>query len=135
MNLIDNLPCDILNIVWDKINPIQKIFLNKTLYNKYNYLIDKLINNYESYVRDIIRLDYIFVFNNILLRNFDNWVIRNNYHYSNIVYPSFIYFLYNFAHKNQSYKCMNLINVNLQISKLKKLNCKEYKIKKKKWMI
>ena len=62
MNIINFLPDDILFIVWGHIEPINKIFLNKTTYIKYNYLIDKLISNYESYLRDIIRNDYNFVF-------------------------------------------------------------------------
>lgn len=134
INKLMNLPCDILNIIWSYINPIQKIFLNKTLYNKYNHLIDKLIINQKSYVRDIIRLDYIFVFNNILSRNFNKWILINNYHYANVIYPSYINFLYNFACQNKSNKCMDSINFNLNISKLKKLNCKDYRIKKKLWI-
>ena len=57
------LPDDILQIIWNYINPKYKIFLNKYLYNKYHYLISNLVNN-KSYIRDIIRLDYSFVFEN-----------------------------------------------------------------------
>ena len=134
MDITKNLPDDILIIIFDYVNPKQKIFLNKIFYNKYNYLIDKIINNYESYIRDIIRLDFKFVFNNILLRNFDKWVVINNFHYGNIIYPNYINFLYSYARSNKSHKCIELINFNLQISKLKKLNCKDYRIKNKKWI-
>lgn len=135
MNIVNFLPDDLLIIVWSYIQPINKIFLNKSYYIKYNNLIDKLITNYDSYLRDIIRHDYYFVFNYILLRNFNKWNIINNIHYNNIIFPSYINYIYNFARNNKSYKCVDLINFNLNISKLKKLNCKDIRDKKKKWII
>lgn len=135
MNIINFLPDDLLYIVWYHIDPKNKIFLSKTNYIKYNHLIDKLISNYESYLRDIIRNDYNFVFNYILLRNLNKWIKINNIHYNNTIFPCYINYLYNFAKNNKSYKCMDLINFNLNISKLKKLNCKDTRDKKKKWII
>lgn len=135
MDIINGLPNELLNIIWSYISPTQKIFLNKTYYNKYNHLIDKLVKNYQSYIRDIIRVDYQFVFNYILLRNFDKWYKINNYHYGNTIYPTYINFIYNYAKNNNSTKCINLINLNLEISKLKKLNCNDYRIKKKLWIL
>lgn len=135
MNIVNFLPDDLLYIVWSHIHPINKIFLSKTNYIKYNYLIDKLISNYESYLRDIIRHDYNYVFNYILQRNFNKWIQINNFHYNNTVFPYYINYIYNFSKNNQSYKCMDLINFNLNISKLKKLNCKDTRDKKNKWII
>ena len=64
-NIIDNLPYDIIEIIWENLNPLNKILLNKEYYSKYNYLIDKhIVNKYESYIRDIIINDYSFVFIN-----------------------------------------------------------------------
>ena len=135
MNIVNALPDDLLQIIWSYLNPIKKIFLNKTYYNKYNYLIDKLIINYQSYIRDIIRVDYQFIFNYILLRNFDKWIKPKNYQYGNIIYPSYIDYIHQYAKNNKSNKCVNLINLNLQISKLKKLSCKDYRRKKKLWIL
>jgi len=132
LNINIYLPNDILELIWNYINPKYKIFLNKYFYNKYNYLIGNLANN-KSYIRDIIRLDYGFVFEKILSTKFKEWISINNYHYGNIIYPNYLDFILNFARDNNSKKCIYLINLNIGISKLKRLNCKDYRIKKRQW--
>jgi hypothetical protein len=135
INIIDDLPNEILDIIFYYLNTREKIFLNKKYYIKYNDYIDQYIINYSSYVRDIIRLDYSFVFEYIIYRNFNKWIKINNYNYKNIIYNNYILFLSDFANKNKATKCLNLLNLHLEISKLKKLNCKDYRIKRKEWIV
>jgi len=135
INIIDDLPNEILDIIFYYLNTREKFFLNKKYYIKYNNYIDQYIINYSSYVRDIIRLDYSFVFEYIIYRNFNKWIKINNYNYKNIIYNNYIFFLSDFANKNKATKCLNLLNLHLEISKLKKLNCKDYRIKRKEWIV
>ena len=85
INIIDDLPNEILDIIFYYLNTREKIFLNKKYYIKYNDYIDQHIINYSSYVRDIIRLDYSFVFEYIIYRNFNKWITINTYNYKNII--------------------------------------------------
>jgi len=135
INIIYDLPNEILYIIFYYLNTREKFFLNKKYYIKYNNYIDQYIINYSSYVRDIIRLDYSFVFEYIIYRNFNKWIKINNYNYKNIIYNNYIFFLSDFANKNKATKCLNLLNLHLEISKLKKLNCKDYRIKRKEWIV
>jgi hypothetical protein len=135
INIIDDLPNEILDIIFYYLNAKEKIFLNKKYYIKYNDYIDQYIIKYSSYVRDTIRLDYSFVFEYIIYRNFNKWIKINNYNYKNIIYNNYIFFLSDFANKNKATKCLNLLNLHLEISKLKKLNCKDYRIKRKEWIV
>lgn len=132
LNINIYLPNDILELIWNYINPKYKIFLNKYFYNKYHYLIGNLADN-KSYIRDIIRLDYGFVFEKILSSKFKEWISINNYHYGNIIYPNYLDFILNYARDNNSKNCIYLINLNIGISKLKRLSCKDYRIKKRQW--
>jgi len=134
MNIIERLPNDILEIIFYYLNIRQKIFLNKKFYIKYNEYIDQYIINYNSYIRDIIRFDCSFVFEYIIYRNYNKWLKINNYNYRNIIYYNYIFFLSDFSDKNKATKCYNLLNLHLAISKLKKLNCKDYRIKHKEWI-
>ena len=135
IDIIEHLPSDILDIIFYYLNIREKIFINKKYYIKYNNYIDQYITNYSSYIRDIIRFDCSFIFEYVIYRNFNKWIKMNNYNYKNIIYNNYIFFLSDFANKNKSSKCLYLLNLHLEISKLKKLNCKDYKIKHKEWIV
>ena len=134
IDIIEHLPNDILDIIFYYVNPREKIFLNKKYYIKYNSYIDTYIYNYSSYIRDIIRFDCSFVFEHIIYRNLNKWIKINNYNYGKVIYYNYIYFLSDFSNKNKATKCLYLLNLDLEISKLKKLNCKDYRIKHKEWI-
>lgn len=92
--LYDKLPDEILSIVKSYIRPSSLIFLNNNYYNKYHYLIKYLIpkNQFENYIRNIIRRDYDFVFQQILHDNFIKWLNIKQYIYKNIMYKNYLYF-------------------------------------------
>jgi hypothetical protein len=130
---IQHLPDEIINIIWSKLNPCHIIFLNKENYKKFNYLIDGMVCNYESYIRDIIRNDYIFSFNYILNRQFKYWLHKRNYRYNDVIFPDYIHFLLNYSISNKASKCNKLINLQLNLSGLKKEWRKNNRIKYNKW--
>ena len=115
-NLIQYLPNDILLIIWQKISPYNKIFINKENYIIYNYLIDNAVKRYESYIRDIIRNDCSYIFNFILKRQFNSFNQIKNYRYYNTNYSNYIYFILYYCQINNSHKCLNLLNLHLDLS-------------------
>ena len=132
-NLITYLPDDIIKIIWYKILPKYKIFINKENYIKFNYLIDQNITNHDSYIRDIIRNDSSYVFYYILQRCFNNWLQMYNYKYKGVIYTNYINFILFYMQQNNSSKCNNLINLQLNLCELKKKLYKNNRIKYNKW--
>tara|TARA_B100001093_G_scaffold507866_1_gene569082 strand:+ start:3026 stop:3445 length:420 start_codon:yes stop_codon:yes gene_type:complete len=134
-DIIEYLPDDIINIIFNKINVFQLIFLNKEYYHKFNYLVDSKINigRYDSYVRDIVRNDYSFIFENILIRKINFWLLRKNYLYNNVIYNDFLDFLLFYCKNNNSNKCSHLIYLQLDLSGLKKKRPKNNRIKYNRW--
>lgn len=122
LDMINNLPDDVIDIIFTLISPKSKIFLTKSFYNQYNNYIDQIINDnkIESYIRDIVRKDYFFSFKAIFYRNLSHWMLMTNYPYSkNIVFENYLAFLKYYAEKNSSSKCFNFINKHYKSDNLK----------------
>ena len=134
MNYFEKLPLELLHIIFDFIPNSYKIFINKDYYKKYNGLIVSRIGNFQSYLRDIIRYDCSFPFKFIINRNLNYWINLNKFTYENRIYNNFFFYLLEYARKNKSTKCLNLLNYELQLSKLKKFKRINYKDIKKSWI-
>ena len=130
INRMALLPEDIINLIFKYLNSVDKIFLNKKYYSKYNILIDKYIiaGRYESYIRDIIKKDYSFVFKKLLNRNFINWILMHNYKYKYATYKDYIHFLLYYSSFNKSNNCNYILNLELQLLGLKNDWCKNNRI-------
>ena len=137
LDLILILPNEIVNIIFNYISSRQKIFLNHNFYWQYNNLIDQIINraNYDSYIRDIIRNECIFVFTKILNRKFSHWIRNSNYRFGNVTYPNYVFYLMYYANKHNSYKINNILNQQFVLSGLKKKWIKSSKIINNRWTI
>lgn len=121
MIYIDLLPNEILDIIFQKLQPSEKIFLNKKNYYKHHYIVKNKIQPrlYESYLRDIIRFDYVFVFKEIIKEKFQYWIIYNK----SIKYQNFIFTTY-FSYINFLVNKYNCIKIKEQIIiNLIKNNC------------
>uniref|UniRef100_A0A6C0KRH7 Uncharacterized protein n=1 Tax=viral metagenome TaxID=1070528 RepID=A0A6C0KRH7_9ZZZZ len=68
---IDNLPTELIGMIYEYIPKIVKVFLSKKIYLEDHWLIRKYINkrDIENYIRTMIRQDNKFVFNEILKEN------------------------------------------------------------------
>ena len=134
--LLYNLPNELLNIIFQKLNISIKVLLNKYYYNKYNHILQKkfTFERYNSLVRNIIRNDYIFIFKHILDENFENWIKFIKYDYKNIIYENYITFLIYYCNKYSSNKCKNIIYNYLNNSGIKKNLLKNNKVKYTKWI-
>jgi hypothetical protein len=109
--LLQKMPEDIVRVVSEFL-PIRTIvWLNKEFYIKYYKKIRSMIvpNLYDNYIRDMVRLDNLFVFKFIARENIMRWMWNKNIIYKNISYSNFLSFLNDFTIKNNSTNCRNLL--------------------------
>jgi hypothetical protein len=114
------LPSEIIDIIKSYIPTTSLIFVNKYYYTNYHYLIKYLIskNNYEKYIRHIIRRDNDFVFQYILNDNIKQFFQIKNYIYKNIIYKNYLYFLSDYCIHNKSTNCRNVLNEIMKLHRL-----------------
>jgi hypothetical protein len=112
----DLLPDDVLDIIFDYINPKCKIFLNKEYYNKYHYLVKSMVKkeDYLNYVKDIIKNNYTFVFKKILEEEFFNFK-KEKIIVKNKRYKSLLHYFHNFCILTKSIDCRKLIEEKMDL--------------------
>ena len=110
---IDKLPDELIDIIKEYIPLEVTIFLNKALYLKNHCVIKQFISNYESYIRDMVRKNNDFVFEQICKENFKKWLFIKKYHYKSIIFSNYIYFLLYFCNENNSSQCREIIKSHL----------------------
>ena len=136
INNIIMLPDELINHIYDYINPISLIFTSKENYFKYHYLLkEKIKDRYESYIREIIRRDNIFSMRVIINENIKIWNNIKKYRYKNILYNSYFDFLLQYALNNYSNKIANLILETTENNGLKKNTHKKNIKINSKWRI
>lgn len=113
LNGLQTLNDNVLDIIYSYLGPEVLWRTNKENYAKHHHIVRTLIlnnyYNYDSYVRDMIRNDYSFVFRHILLERFDDFHKWKKYYFNNTMYPSYLIFLRDFAIDNNSSKCLKAI--------------------------
>ena len=140
---LDKIPDDILiNHIKPILKPETLVWLDKENYTRYHSCIEKQIKHrpsiyhpsgvYESYIRGIIRLDYSFVFEQILNDKIHNWIKIKNYRYNDKIYSTYLNFVFDFSLDNNSVKCRKLIN-NMANALYTKNWYKKTKSKNNKW--
>jgi hypothetical protein len=67
-------------------------------------------DNYESYIRDMVRKDCSFVFAQLLEENFGRWKKNKKYRYKSYVFDNYLCFLGHYSIENNSTKCRELLN-------------------------
>lgn len=105
------LPQDMINVIKEYIPCKYLIFTNKTNYSLYHSLLRENIvgNQFESYVRDMIRRDNFIAFSEIIKENIDIWNRIHHYEYKHCTYNNYIYFLLDYCIENESNQCRILI--------------------------
>ena len=132
---INLLPDDLIMLIWENyIYPISKVWTNKNNYEKYHYLIFYNIQNYDNYIRDIIRLDYNYVAKFIFNEQLQYWIKnKKRLKYQNLIFPTYINYINFLINKHDSGKIKNEILKRLKLQKCEKIWQENYIITKKKW--
>ena len=138
---INNLPKELIDIIFEYVKPIVLMTLNRSYYELYhpsikNYLCN-IKHQYDNYVRDIVRRDNSFVFSQVLKENYRHWLHFHNYYYKEKMYINYLYFLIDYCLVYESNKCRQLIQSTLYGSNVVSKNQHKknlVKIIKRKWM-
>lgn len=119
---IQYLPHELCDIIYSYI-PLKKLlFVTKSIYTTNHSLVKSCIrkDQYENYIRDMIRRDNAFVLDMLLRENFERWLFFKKYYYNVTVYSNYIYFLMEFSIINHSDNCKNVVKQYLVESGLSK---------------
>jgi hypothetical protein len=110
-NNLNKLPDYLMDIIYEYIPEIVKIFLTKKSYLENHYLIRKYIpkQSIENYIRAIVRQDNHFVFKQIFLENYKRWLNMKKYYYRQCIYANYINFLESYAIEHDSTKCRQIM--------------------------
>ena len=134
INILYNIPYDILvNHIYQYISNDVLVWLNKDYYIKYhNNIIIKLgKNNFDSYIRFIIKNDLCFPFKQIISNPeiflYKNFFLRK-YNYKSMYFDTYYDFFNYYSIENNSNNCKNIIN-----SLYNKKKYKQVKIRNNKW--
>jgi hypothetical protein len=119
---MNKLPTELLDIIFSYIPNYYKIHLNKEYFKKYHYLLkNNIINNKtEDYIRDTIKRDNDFIFNQLFIENYNKWSKMYNYYYNSFEFYNYITFLCYFCEENGTSKCKNIIYNYLKINNIMK---------------
>lgn len=133
LNKINKLPENIVNIIFEYLPVKSLLFTQKDIYIKNHKILKNYINNYESYIRDIIRRDNDFVFEVLLNDNIKSMIEKKNYYYNNMIFANKFYFIRHYCIENQADNCNKIIfKYSQQFDLCKNLNKKKI-IKYIKW--
>ena len=103
------LPDDIIRVIQEYI-PVRVLqFTNKISYAAYHLQLRDVIYNYESYVREVVKRDYSFIFERIIREKIQKWNNIKKYVYKNVIYASYIYFILTFCLEHNSQQCRTIL--------------------------
>tara|TARA_B100001287_G_C22482459_1_gene435004 strand:- start:265 stop:675 length:411 start_codon:yes stop_codon:yes gene_type:complete len=135
MLYLNNLPEDVLNNIFLFIDNNEKIFLNKYYYFKFHKLVVKKMDSkiFECYLRDIIRADYSFVFQEILKEKLNFWLIYNKcVRFEKFLFTNYFQYIKYLINKYNSGKIKDKIMCH--VKKSNKLKEKIININNNKWL-
>jgi len=104
---INELPFELLDIIFSYIPDISKLRLNKYYYQKYHskimYIIKK--GQCESYVRCMVRQDNNFIIKHLIKENYMRWIKIYDYYDGGLEFNNYVSFLKYYCCENNSEKC------------------------------
>jgi hypothetical protein len=108
--LLSALPDELKNIVYEYIPLVTKAFLTKENYMKYHRNILSKCLQIESCIRDMIKRDNDFVFNQMMNDCYERWIRIQRYVYKNHRYLNYVYFVRDYCVEQESTKCKNVVD-------------------------
>jgi hypothetical protein len=110
---MDILPIDVMKIIFEYINVKTLLWVSKKYYIKYHNVLtsNMLRKNYneESYLRNIIKNDYYFVFQRNVEERIYKWISIKSPVYNNIVFKNYLHFLINYCIDKNATRCRNVL--------------------------
>jgi hypothetical protein len=102
------LPCELIQLIWDKLSTECKATLNVGLYQTHHQHLYRSIDPRMlcSMHREVVRTDSAFVLKRILSEDGVVMVGRKGYRYGNSVFASYMAFLLDQARKHSADRCV-----------------------------
>ena len=125
MNLCQIFPPEILEIIWSFLPEESKAFVSISYYKKYHklYIYPMLKPRYDSYMRFVIRNNYLFLMKQNLTDHYEKWIKSYNWHYRQETYTTYIHYLLTISIEYNSQSIINLLRET--IKKNSKINKKQ----------
>lgn len=125
MKLYKIFPREILEIIWDFLPEKSKAFVTKTYYEKYHklYIYPLLKPRFNSYIRFVIRNNYLFLMEQNLTDHYETWIKLYNWSYKQETYTTYIHYLLTASIEYNSQSIINLLRET--IKKKSKINKKQ----------
>ena len=125
MKLYKIFPREILEIIWDFLPEKSKAFVTKTYYEKYHklYIYPLLKPRFNSYIRFVIRNNYLFLMEQNLIDHYETWIKLYNWSYKQETYTTYIHYLLTASIEYNSQSIINLLRET--IKKKSKINKKQ----------
>lgn len=124
-----NLSSDILNYIYTFIPVEYLVILDKKRYKLFHL---KLLENlpqerFYSYLRNIVRMDSVFVLKHIIVDYKELWNKNRVYRYKNNTYPNYSSYLLHYSKELGSIKCNELLKeeYNTELKQHKKVRSKK----------
>jgi hypothetical protein len=104
---MNNLPFELLDIIFSYLPDISKLRLNKYHYKKYHPIVINIIkkDQRESYIRCMIRQDNEFIIRHLLEENYTKWMKIHNYYDKGLEFNNYLCFFKYYCSENNSKKC------------------------------
>ena len=105
---MEKLPEDLLPIIFSYVQPIYKYNLNKKLFSELFVIVNsnKIYGNH-SYLRNIIRNDLSYIFNEICSLKWMSWQSLKNWRYKSWKFADFTQYVLYLINFHQANKCKN----------------------------
>ena len=107
---IRRLPDEMINEIFQYIPNHVISWTSRENYIKYHYLTKyKLTIEYDTYMRNIIRKNFYFVFSRNLEENFEKWIMPKKTLYKKNIYSCYLSFIWDICNEYESTSCKNTI--------------------------
>jgi hypothetical protein len=135
-DLLIKIPDDVINhYIYPFLPPTTLLWTNKKYYEKYHYLVEEMISkeDYNNYIRDIIRNDCGYVFQQILNEKIHKWCDKQKIFYKNNIYLNYLSYVYGICVENNSSKCKDILSRSMEEAGLSKNWYKKNISKNNRW--
>ena len=130
---LENVPEDLIQIIWELLEPEIKVWINKKYYKKYHSVIQLMIPRFDSFTRSMVRHDNNFIMEQLIPENLWRWINIKKYPYEGRIYPNYMMFFLNFCIDNDAVKCKNILYRELEKYGLRKNLHKKNRIRNIRW--
>ena len=126
----DILNDDVLNVIFEFIPTFIKFSLNKQFYKTKKRKIAKP----DTFLRNIIRLDYSFIFEYHLVKKYHKWRKISRWIYKNMIFHNYVEYIRHLCIVYESSKCKKLLIIHeKKINPQKKKKYKRIGIRNTRW--